>query len=163
MTELNFRTAVPSDLDRCFEIESVSYAGDEAASREKIGKRIRVYPEGFLVAENEREITGFINCGCAHRIELDDEDFKELVGHDPDGAHVVIMSVAVHPDYQRRGIASRLMRRFIHSMKALGKKDIFLICQQELIPMYAAHGFVHLGPSNSEHGGLSWHEMSLTL
>ena len=79
------------------------------------------------------------------------------------GEHVVIMSVVVHPDYQRQGHAGRLMRHFIDAMRALGKADIYLICQRELIPMYAAHGFVHLGPSNSDHGGLSWHEMSLTL
>jgi ribosomal protein S18 acetylase RimI-like enzyme len=163
MSTLRFRNATLADLERCFEIETVSYAGDEAASRDKIRKRIETYPQGFLVLENEREITGFINCGCAHRVELDDEAFKELVGHDPDGAHVVIMSVVVHPDYQRRGMAGRLMRRFIDDMKTLGKTDIFLICQHELIPMYASHGFMHLGSSNSDHGGLSWHEMSLTL
>ena len=163
MTTLRFRNALLTDLDRCFEIESGSYAGDEAASRDKIRKRIEAYPQGFLLLENEHEIIGFINCGCAHQVELDDEDFKELVGHDADGEHVVIMSVVVHPDYQRQGMARRLMRRFIDDMKALGKTDIFLICQVELIPMYASHGFVHLGPSSSDHGGLSWHEMSLTL
>lgn len=151
------------DLDRCFEIETVSYAGDEAASRDKIQKRIETWPEGFIVLENESEITGFINSGCAHEVRLDDEAFKELIGHDADGAHVVVMSVVVHPDYQGQGMARRLMRHFIERMRALGKTNIFLICQLELIPMYADHGFVHLGPSKSDHGGLSWHEMSLAL
>ena len=60
-------------------------------------------------------------------------------------------------------LAGRLMRYFIGAMRGLGKTDIYLICQRELIPMYAAHGFEHLGPSRSDHGGLSWHEMSLSL
>ena len=63
MSELNIRSVKESDLDRCFEIESVSYAGDEAASKEKILKRIKTYPEGFIVLENEVEIIGFINSG----------------------------------------------------------------------------------------------------
>jgi ribosomal protein S18 acetylase RimI-like enzyme len=105
---LNIRNVNEQDLDRCFEIETVSYAGDEAASREKILKRIIAYREGFIVLENEREIVGFINSGATHRVELSDEEFKELVGHDPQGRHIVILSVVVHPDYQGKGMAGKL-------------------------------------------------------
>jgi ribosomal protein S18 acetylase RimI-like enzyme len=160
---LNIRNVNEQDLDRCFEIETVSYAGDEAASREKILKRIIAYPEGFIVLENEREIVGFINSGATHRVELSDEEFKELVGHDPQGRHIVILSVVVHPDYQGKGMAGKLMNNFIDRMKALGKSDIYLICQTDLVDMYARYGFVDLGASDSDHGGLSWNEMSLAL
>lgn len=157
------RTVQESDLDRCYEIERTAYSGDEAATREKIRKRIRAYPEGFVVLENEREIVGFINSGATHEVELSDEAFKELVGHDPDGEHVVIMSLAVHPAYQGQGFASTLMAHFINRMKGLEKSDIFLICQAELVAWYARFGFVDLGPSSSSHGGLVWNEMSLAL
>ncbi len=163
MTNFTLRPAREQDLERCFEIETVSYAGDEAASKEKILKRIRMYPEGFLVLENEKEIIGFINSGATHKVELSDEEFKELIGHDPNGPCIVIMSVVVHPDYQGQGMAGLLMTHFIQAMKELGKKEIHLICQTELIDMYAKYGFVHLGESDSDHGGLSWHEMSLVL
>ena len=163
MTQLKIRNAAEGDLDRCFEIESVSYAGDEAATKEKIEKRIREYPEGFIVLENEREIIGFVNSGVTREVDLADEDFKDLEGHDPEGRHIVVLSVVVHPDYQGQGMAGRLMRDFIDRMKALGKSDIHLICQTGLIGMYAKFGFVELGPSASDHGGLSWNEMSLSL
>lgn len=163
MTTLNIRVVNEQDLDRCFEIESVSYAGDEAASREKILKRIVAYPQGFIVLENEREIIGFINSGATHEVELSDEEFKELVGHDPEGKHIVILSVVIHPDYQGKGFASKLMNEFINRMKALGKSDIYLISQAELVGMYARYGFVDLGASDSDHGGLRWNEMSLSL
>lgn len=163
MTNLNIRPAEEHDLDRCFEIERVSYSGDEAASKEKILKRIRMYPEGFLILENEKEIIGFINSGATHKVELSDEEFKELVGHDPSGDCIVIMSVVIHPDYQGQSLAGLLMKHFIQTMRNLGKKEIRLICQTELIEMYAKYGFVHIGESDSDHGGLSWHEMSLTL
>lgn len=163
MSELRIRTVNRSDLDRCFEIERQAYAGDEAATKEKILTRIETYPQGFVVLENDQEVIGFINSGATHRVELSDEEFKELIGHDAEGRHVVIMSVVVHPDYQGRGLSSLLMRAFIERMKAMGKEDIYLICQQALIGMYARHGFVHLGESDSSHGGLSWHEMSLSL
>ncbi|WP_036551315.1 GNAT family N-acetyltransferase [Neptunomonas japonica] len=163
MYELTIRSAREEDLDRCFEIESVSYAGDEAATKEKILKRIKIYPQGFIVLENQEEIIGFINSGATHNVVLSDEEFKELIGHDPSGEHIVIMSVVVHPKYQGKGMADKLMNSFIGSMRELTKTEIYLICQTELIQMYAKHGFVHLGESDSDHGGLSWHEMSLSL
>ena len=163
MSDINIRVVNEQDLDRCFEIESVAYAGDEAATKDKILKRIKTYPEGFIVLENDREIIGFVNSGATRKVELSDEEFKELIGHDPEGEHIVIMSVVIHPDYQGRGMASKLMNSFIDKMKSLGKSDIFLICQTELIDMYASYGFVNLGVSDSDHGGMSWNEMSLSL
>ena len=163
MSVLNIRSAKSSDLERCFEIESVAYAGEEAATKEKILKRIQTYPEGFLVLENSQEIVGFINSGATHKVALSDEEFKELIGHDPEGEHIVIMSVVIHPKYQGNSLTSLLMKGFINAMKEMGKTEIYLICQTELINMYAKYGFVHLGESDSDHGGLSWHEMSLSL
>jgi ribosomal protein S18 acetylase RimI-like enzyme len=143
MPEVNIRIVNEQDLDRCFEIESVSYSGDEAATKDKILKRIKTYPEGFIVLENDTEIVGFINSGATQKVELSDEEFKELIGHDPEGKHIIILSVVIHPDYQGKGMASKLMNSFINKMKALGKSDIFLICQTELIDMYARYGFVN--------------------
>lgn len=163
MSNLTIRNAKTSDLVRCFEIENDSYAGDEAATKEKILKRIQTYPEGFLVLENQEEIIGFINAGATHKVELSDEAFKELIGHDPSGQYIVIMSVVIHPKYQGNSYTSVLMKSFIKAMKAMGKAQIYLICQTELINMYAKYGFVHIGESASDHGGLSWHEMSLSL
>ena len=163
MPDPHIRTVSEQDLDRCYEIETVAYAGDEAATKQKILKRIKTYPEGFIVLENNREIIGFINSGATHEVELSDEEFKELVGHDSDGLHIVILSVVVHPVYQGKGMASKLMKNFIARMRNLGKSDIYLICQTELIDMYARYGFIDLGLSESDHGGLCWNEMSLSL
>lgn len=163
MSDLNIRIVNEQDLDRCFEIETVSYSGDEAATRDRILKRINTYPEGFIVLEDSREIIGFINSGATKRVEFSDEEIKELVGHDPEGKHVVILSVVVHPTYQGKGMSRKLMKNFIYRMKELGKSDIYLICQTELIDMYEKYGFVNLGASDSDHGGMSWIEMSLSL
>ena len=163
MSKIFIREACISDLDRCYAIESTAYAGDEAASREKIGKRIEIYPEGFLVLEFKGEIAGLINSGATDNVQLSDEEFKELTGHDPNGKKIVIMSVAVHPEFQGKGFAGKLIIEFIDRMKAMAKTEIFLICQTGLIDMYSRYGFEYIGVSASEHGGLSWHEMSLSL
>lgn len=163
VSPLIIRDVKESDLDRCFDIETLSYAGDEAATKEKVLLRIQRYPEGFIVLENKEEIVGFINSGATHKVELSDETFKELVGHDPQGEYIVIMSVVVHPHYQGQGMANKLLNSFINTMRTLDKTEIYLICQTELMNMYAKHGFVYIGESDSSHGGLSWHEMSLSL
>lgn len=163
MSRLSIRSAKISDLDRCFEIENISYAGEEGATKEKIQLRIEGYPEGFVILENENEIIGFINSGATDKVELSDEAFKELIGHDSAGTKIVIMSVVIHPSYQGQGMAGKLMQEFIERMEKLGKTEIFLICQTALIAMYARYGFEYLGESDSDHGGLSWHEMSLTF
>jgi ribosomal protein S18 acetylase RimI-like enzyme len=163
MSELTIRSVKESDLERCFEIESAAYLGEEAATKEKILKRIQTYPNGFLILENTVEVIGFINSGATDSVELSDEEFKELIGHDPLGKHIVIMSVVIHPKYQGKSYTSLLMKHFIKKMKEVGKTELYLICQTELITLYEKYGFVHLGQSDSEHGGLSWHEMSLSL
>ncbi|HJO95953.1 MAG TPA: GNAT family N-acetyltransferase [Victivallales bacterium] len=163
MNNITIREVKKSDLDRCYEIEITSYEGDEAADRSKIIKRINTYPKGFIVLEVDDAIAGFINCGATDKIELSDEDFKELIGHDPNGKHIVIMSVVVHPDYQGKGYAGMLMNHFINKMIKLDKTSIYLICQTRLIKMYEKYGFEYIVVSNSDHGGLSWHEMVLKL
>jgi len=158
-----FRNARPSDAIRCFEIETAAYEGDEAATLEKISKRIEVYPDGFLILEVEGEVVGFMNCGCAHDVEMSDEEFKELVGHDPNAPNVVIMSVVVDPAQQGKGLSRALMVEFVGRMKQMGKSAIYLMCKEHHVPLYEKFGYSYLHPSTSDHGGMTWHEMSLEL
>lgn len=163
MHTLTIRNAIPADAERCYEIESSSYEGDEAATFEKIRKRIHTWPQGFIVLESDGLIAGFINAGAAFDVRMDDDAFKELVGHDPSGPHVVVMSVVVHPDFQGQGHAARLMEDFIGRMKRLGKSSINLMCKSRHVPFYERFGFAYVRPSPSTHGGMAWHEMVLAL
>ena len=157
------RNARIADADRCFEIEASAYQGDEAATHAKISKRIKTYPEGFLILEVDGKVVGFINCGCAHQVEMSDEDFKELIGHDPDAPNVVIMSVVVDPAAQGKGHSRALMDEFAGRMRQMGKETVYLMCKEHHLPLYKKFGYGYLRPSASDHGGMAWHEMSLTL
>ena len=166
MSEMNtptFRQAVPADTDRCYAIETGAYEGDEAATREKIATRIAQYPQGFLVMELEGKVIGFINCGCAHEVVMSDEAFKELIGHDADAPNVVIMSVVIDPAYQGRGYASLLMETFVSRMRQLGKETIHLMCKERHVGLYTRLGYRYVKPSESDHGGMAWHEMVMRL
>ena len=163
MSELIFRQAIPADTDRCYEIETVAYEGDEAATHAKIATRIDQYPEGFLIMELDGEIAGFINSGCAHEVIMSDEAFKELKGHDADAPNVVIMSVVLDPAHQGKGHSSKLMRQFIERMRGMGKSCIHLMCKEQHIDLYAHFGYRYVQPSPSDHGGMAWHEMVMAL
>lgn len=157
------RHVTAADLDRCYAIETLAYEGDEAATREKIATRIATWPDGFIVAEVDGQVAGFINSGAAFDVQMSDEAFKELIGHDPAGPNVVIMSVVVHPDNQGLGLAKRLLGEFIERMREQGKATIHLMCKERHIPLYAGFGFAYIKPSESDHGGMAWHEMIFTL
>ncbi|MFK4073701.1 GNAT family N-acetyltransferase [Ectopseudomonas khazarica] len=163
MTTPTFRQATPSDTDRCFQIETIAYEGDEAATHEKIATRIAQYPEGFLILEMDGEIAGFINSGCAHEVVMSDEAFKELVGHDAAAPNVVIMSVVLDPAHQGKGHSTRLMRQFIEQMREMGKKTIHLMCKERHVDLYKHFGYRYVKPSPSDHGGMSWYEMVMEL
>ncbi|QZA76632.1 GNAT family N-acetyltransferase [Deefgea tanakiae] len=158
-----FRFAQAQDVQRCYEIEISAYDGDEAATKEKIALRIAQYPQGFLIIELEGEVIGFINSGCSHQVKMSDEEFKQLVGHDPEATNVVIMSVVLAPEYQGKGYASLLMREFVKIMKVTGKLSIHLMCKQRHVELYQKFGYRYIRPSSSNHGGISWHEMVMDL
>ena len=128
-----------------------------------MAKRIEVYPQGFLILEMDGQIAGFINSGCAREVEMSDDAFKQLVGHDPDAPNVVIMSVVVAPAYQGKGLSTALMSEFVTRMRAMGKTTIHLMCKKRHVPLYQKFGYRYLHPSASDHGGMSWHEMSMAL
>lgn len=163
MNRLIFRAVSPRDLDRCYAIEREAYEGDEAATREKIATRIQQYPEGFLCAELDGELIGFINAGCAWNVVMSDEAFKELVGHDAAAPNVVIMSVVIDPAYQGNGYAGLLMRAFIRAMQDRGKQTLHLMCKTHHIAFYQKCGYAYIAPSASDHGGMAWHDMRMAL
>ena len=151
----------PEDLDRCSAIERACY-GVEGATRERIERRIRDYPQKFLVAQQEGEVVGFVNSGSTSKEDISDEAFKDLADHDPAGANIVIFSLAVHPRCRGRGYSEKFMHRCIDHARGLGKK-ILLLCNFDHLEYYRRYRFEHQGRSRSAHGGMQWEEMQLAL
>lgn len=163
MNEVLIRTVIKEDINACSQIEALCFEPSEAASYEKIRCRQQQYPIGFLVAELEGNVIGFINCGATNEPDLADEEFKDMIGHDEDGKNLVIFSLAVHPDFQRSGVAGKLITLFSEQAKDHHKQSILLLCKSHLIVFYEQFGFENMGQSASEHGGFSWWEMSKLL
>ena len=162
MTDLKIRRVKNNDLDDCYRVESTCYTSD-GATRERIQKRIKLFPEGFLVAESKGEIIGLINSASTDKEDITDEELKDMVSHDKDGSNIVIFSLAVLPKFQRNGISKKLMAGFIEVSKGLEKKKILLLCKSELIRYYQNYDFLCREKSKSTHGGFEWYGMYLPL
>ena len=159
---VRIRQVMDDDLDTCYAIEAACYRS-EGATKERIKRRIQIFSEGFLVASHEGRIIGFINSAATDREDITDEALKDMVGHEKEGKNIVIFSVAVHPEFQGRGVSRELMRKFIKASSTMGKEKILLLCKKTLIPYYRKFGFLYGGASTSTHAGFRWHEMYLPL
>lgn len=163
MTTTYIHHARPEHIDACYQIETQCFGSAEAATRARIQLRQKQFPQGFFVAERHGEIVGFINSGATDDPDLSREEFKDLIGHDPDGRNLVIFSVAVRPDQQQTGISRRLMIHYLEWARGQSKLTVLLLCKPDMVSYYKKFGFSDQGLSQSDHGGIQWHEMRLVL
>jgi len=161
--ELNIRQGRPKDLEKCFILESKTFPEEEAASIENIKIRLNKFAKGFIVGELDGKIVAHINSGSINKEDITDEEFKALIGHEDDGKNIVIFSVAVNPEHQRKGIATLMMEDFVKRSKKVNKEKILLLCKENLMGMYEGMGYKKIGISASTHGGAVWYEMDYPL
>ena len=161
MEPVTIRYAKLEDLDAVTAAEATCFPPAEAASRERIEARLKVFPKNFWVAEMDGRVIGFINGMACDRRTIIDEMFADANMHDDAGAWQSVMSIGVLPEYQRHGIAARLMQTLIDDARAAGRKGCTLTCKDRLIHYYAKFGYKDEGVSVSEHGGAVWYDMVL--
>ena len=82
------------------------------------------------------------------------------LGHKEEGRTICIHSLAVLPQYQRRGLGKTLMKAYIQRMEShdVGNRAA-LIAHEELIPYYESLGFENKGKSDAQFGGGGWFDM----
>jgi ribosomal protein S18 acetylase RimI-like enzyme len=129
VNQVDIRRGTANDLDGCFLVEETCFPPSEAAERETISLRIAKFPQGFLVAELNRQLVGMLNSGSTNKEDISDEKLKKLIGHDEDGRNLVVFALAVLPEFQKKGIARQLMLKFFEEARNLKKKKIMLICK----------------------------------
>ncbi|NOV00795.1 GNAT family N-acetyltransferase [Paenibacillus planticolens] len=153
------------ELHEAHDIEIAVYAKESAATLEAFQMRKQVFGAYFLVAEtgadSKHPIVGVANGVRLNHKDLSDESIKQGVEYDVNGSYFCLLTIAVHPNYQRKGVATNLLQEIIRKAKEEGLKGIVLMCEAHLISFYEKNGFCYLSPSASEHGGAEWHEMHL--
>jgi ribosomal-protein-alanine N-acetyltransferase len=93
------------------------------------------FPETFLVAEEKGEVVGYVMCRIETRLPGFTIGIKKK-GH--------VISIAVLPEYQRRGVGYALMRETMRSMLLYNAKECFLEVRASNTPavnLYKKMGF----------------------
>lgn len=156
---LTIRNAEITDLPELVVIESLCFSKEEAATKAAFAKRMQLIPDSFLVAEIDGEIAGLVNGPVIEIPYITDDLFSDIKENPVSGGHQSVLGLAVHPRHQGLGIASALMSHLEEEARLRGRETITLTCKENLISFYEKHGYVNCGVSNSQHGGVAWHNM----
>jgi ribosomal protein S18 acetylase RimI-like enzyme len=160
---VNIRNAKMEDLAELVAIEHQCFPKAKAATKEAFEKRIRLIPDSFFVAEIDGRLVGLVNGPVIASEFITDDLFAEIKENPPACGHQTILGLAVHPDFQKRGVASALLHRLEKAAGAAGRESVTLTCQADLISFYEKRGYINRGVSDSVHGGAVWYNMSKKL
>jgi [ribosomal protein S18]-alanine N-acetyltransferase len=141
-----------ADLEAVVEIEAASF--DDPYPLELFEAFLQKFPEGFRVAELEKKVAGY----C-------------IIGPSQTRKHVIVlMSLAVHPAFKRRGIASDLLRDGISIARAISSNNKSRMVLQVAVEntsaqaLYSKFGFVRKTTLKNYYGrGRDAIEMELGL
>lgn len=156
---MSIRNAEPQDVEEIIRIEAVCFPPAEAAQPDDVRARYAAFPENFFVFEQDGRIAGFINGCTTDAPDLPDALYHDTSLHRPDGAYQTVFGLDVLPEYRKNGIGGQLIRHYVATARARGKKGVVLTCKDHMIRFYERAGFTCKGVSASSHGGAKWNDM----
>lgn len=161
---MNIRNGRISDVDELTAIEAECFPAAEAAERKSFEDRLKHYADHFWILEDDNgKIISFVNGMVTDEEHLTDKMYENASMHNENGAWQMIFGVNTLPEYRKKGYAETVLRNVISDAKEQSRKGLVLTCKEKLIHFYGKLGFVDEGVSDSEHGGVVWHEMRLTF
>ena len=124
--------------------------------------------ELFLVAvssSNAQTSDTLVGYSCGTLTAADKLTEKSMQEHEPTGQTLCLHSVCVAPEYQRQGIATKMVKAYLTYIKQTCPQveSVQLICKQDLIQLYESTGFRLLGASHVTHGKDQWFDMQHTI
>ena len=156
---MEIRTATIADLAQIAAVEAECFPAAEAATKEEFAERIKYYGNHFWLMFEGEKLIAFVDGFVTDKPDLTDEMYERAELHQEAGEWQMIFGVATHPEHQKKGYAGQLLQTAIAASRARGKLGLVLTCKDRLVPYYAKFGFADEGMSDSNHGGVAWHQM----
>lgn len=160
---IHYRSAQLADLDAIMAIENAGFTPDEAATQAAMQARILQYPDTFIVATEADQLLGYIVGPAIDERYLQDDLFVDAQPNPTAARFQSVLSLAVAPAAQRRGLGSQLLAQLETVASAQHREAITLTCLKRLVPFYEGNGYVNEGKSASSHAGEVWYNLVLTL
>lgn len=147
------------DLLAVHQIELAGFTPAEAGSQTAFAQRIQTIPDTFLVARMNNQIVGFIVGIVADTATLDDAYYEHVNPNPPTGNYLLVLSIAVAPAWQHKGVGSSLLTAFAKLAQDYQCQGIALDSLAKNVPFYERNGFATAGISPSSHAGETWYNM----
>ncbi|MCL2112613.1 MAG: GNAT family N-acetyltransferase [Streptococcaceae bacterium] len=153
-----------SVLTEVMMIETTGFSVEEAATEAAMYERIEKLQDTFLVAKTESgKVAGFI-VACASNVRyITDELFENVRKNEGTDDYLLVLSLAVLPEFQHQGIAGKLLLALENVAKKQQRKAISLTCLAEKIGFYEVNGYRNEGVSTSSHAHEVWYNLVLEL
>jgi len=128
---MNIRLAIPADIPACVVLRGQTR--ENAISAERL-EALGVTVESWGKDVSSGVLTGYV---CT--------DSESIIGYCfGDNASGEVVVLALHPDYENRGIGRQLLDLVVRHLRARGHERLFLGCSAD--PAVRSHGFYrHLG------------------
>lgn len=146
-----FRPATSTDLPQIADLDHEAFSPyGTAESPAVFARRLAVFPEGFIVAEDQGAIVGY---GCSEkwlalREPVMDED--PALTHHPAGVVFCITGMAVRLSHRGRGLGLALAQRMIDIARQQGCRQVLLETTHAQ-GLYERLGF-HRAEERTQHG-----------
>lgn len=107
-------------------------------------------------------LVGYI---CGTLTTADTLTHESMSTHNAEGHTLCIHSVCVAAEYQRKGIASRMLKAYLQYVHQSCPQAccVQLICKKNLISLYESAGFTLKGPSSVVHGQHQWYDLQVSF
>ena len=163
--QFDFRPIRPEEIDESVEIENICFPPNEACSAKHMRERAEKAAALFLVAIDRKtgKMAGFLTGIATDEDVFRDEFFTDILLHNPQGKHVMLLSLNVRPEYRGRGLAREILHVYREREAENGRHALHLTCHTEKLPMYEKMGFQDQGRSASTWGGGSWNDMEMII
>jgi GNAT superfamily N-acetyltransferase len=152
-----------AEIHKAHTIERESYSPQAAGSLEAFTERFQSFPNYFLLAYDANQLIGALNGVRLNHSDIANEELKRVSQIPHNGLHFCVLTVAVAEKKRRLGVGSALMQSLIKQARADKLHSINLMCEVKYIPFYEKLGFQYIQLSSSNHAGISWHELQMTL
>ena len=151
------RRVTEEDLFSLIKLENEGFTPDETTP-EALKQRINKIPDTFIIAEKEGRIIGYINGPVINQRYITDDLFEEIQSNPNSGGYLSVLGLVVNKDYQRQGIAGKLLEQFEKLAKQQVRCGVTLTCREALVSLYERYGY-NKGESTSQHAGIKWYNM----
>lgn len=148
------------DLDSILRLEQLVFEEGVADTREVFQQRIERGNATFFVAKDENgKVMGYVAASALNQRYVTDQLFKDVPMNVSNPQYILVLGLAVYPEYRRYGIARALLERLEYQAEQCGAQAISLTCMAPLVGFYEKNGFCNEGQSASKHGNKVWYNL----